>query len=234
VVVATDEVTVRAPQRRHWQELRTARGTTPQGYRYLRGTGAAFLAQWSLFLLLGGDPAQGLRTVLGDGARWIRDCFQWRVVLLWQQAELILDWYHRKKQCYQLPRMLCRGRTAKQELLKLLLRHLWHGQGDLALALLQRYRPQTKNEEKRDELIGYIQKNRQAIPHSCERRQHRQCNGSAHAEKANDVLVARRQKHQGMPWSLATSDALCALKIFMLHGGWDLYWQHSQVLPLAS
>ena len=40
-----------------------------------------------------------------------------------------------------------------------------------------------------------------------------------HGEKANGLLVARRQKHQGMHWSLATSDGLAALKTLVLNHG---------------
>jgi hypothetical protein len=82
-------------------------------------------------------------------------------------------------------------------------------------------------------LINYL-KNRQAyIPNYRERRAQRQYIGSAHVEKGNDLIVARRQKHQGMHWSEKTSDALAALRTLMLNDGWDLYWQKHQVLPLA-
>ena len=42
--------------------------------------------------------------------------------------------------------------------------------------------------------------------------------------KVDDNQV-RRQKHQGMHWSLNTSDSLCALKMLMLNHGWELYWK---------
>jgi hypothetical protein len=73
------------------------------------------------------------------------------------------------------------------------------------------------------------------LPNYKERRAQRQYTGSAHTEKANDLIVARRQKHQGMHWSEATSDALAALRTLLLNGGWDLReaWQKRQVLPLA-
>jgi hypothetical protein len=58
--------------------------------------------------------------------------------------------------------------------------------------------------------------------------------GGAHAEKANDLMVARRQKNKGMHWSQDTSDALAALKTLMLNGGWDLYWHSRHVLPLVA
>jgi hypothetical protein len=135
VVAATDEGPVRAPQRRHGQDLRTARVTPSQGSRYRSGTGEAFLTPLSLLLLLGGYPTQGLLTVWGDGARGIQDFCARRGVRLGQQAELILAWYPRKQQCDQLTRMLWRGRKTTQELLKLLLRHWGHGEVDLALIL---------------------------------------------------------------------------------------------------
>jgi len=42
--------------------------------------------------------------------------------------------------------------------------------------------------------------------------------------KVDDNQV-RRQKHQGMHWSLNTSDSLCALKTLMMNHGWELYWK---------
>ena len=67
-----------------------------------------------------------------------------------------------------------------------------------------------------------------------QRRIDRQERGSAHVEKANDLIVARRQKNRGMQWSAATSDALAALRTLMLNGGWDRYWQQREVLPLVA
>ncbi len=58
--------------------------------------------------------------------------------------------------------------------------------------------------------------------------------GSGQVEKANDLIVARRQKNRGMQWSAATSDALAALRTLMLNGGWDRYWQLREVLPLLA
>ncbi len=57
--------------------------------------------------------------------------------------------------------------------------------------------------------------------------------GGGHAEKAYDLIVARRQKHNGRHWSEETADSLAALKTLMPNEGWDLYWQERKVLPLA-
>jgi len=53
-------------------------------------------------------------------------------------------------------------------------------------------------------------------------------------EKANDLIVARRQKNRGMQWSQVTSDALAASRTLMLNGGWAQYWQQREVLPLLA
>ena len=46
--------------------------------------------------------------------------------------------------------------------------------------------------------------------------------------------MARRQKRGGMHWSLETSDGLAALRTLVLNGGWERYWMHGEVLPLAE
>jgi hypothetical protein len=45
---------------------------------------------------------------------------------------------------------------------------------------------------------SYLSDRRAYLPNYKARRTQRQYIGSAHAEKANDLLIARRQKHQGM------------------------------------
>ena len=48
--------------------------------------------------------------------------------------------------------------------------------------------------------------------------------GSAIVEKANDLLVARRQKHSSMQWTRKGGDALLALKTIQINEEWDNYW----------
>ena len=231
VVASVDDIVVRRPEKRRFLELGTAFVRTASGYRYLSGSIELVLQQLFLLLSLSGG-LQTKITLLGDGARWISRFFQERLAA-WPLAALLLDWYHCRKKCYDLTSLICRGRQAKAELLGGLLKHLWRGQVQEAIAILEQYRPQAKNLEKLTELINYL-KNRQAyIPNYRERRAQRHYIGSAHVEKGNDLIVARRQKHQGMQWSEQTSDALAALRTLMLNGGWDLYWQKHQVLPLA-
>jgi hypothetical protein len=232
VVASVDEVVVRRPEKRRFLELGTAYVRTAEGYRYLSGSIEMVLRQLFLLLMLCGGSAKTKVVLLGDGARWISRFFLERLAT-WPMAALFLDWYHCRKKCYDLTSLICRGRKAKAELLGLLLKHLWRGQVQDALDILEEYRPQAKNIEKLDELVNYLSNRCKFIPNYRERRAQRQYIGSAHVEKGNDLIVARRQKHQGMHWSEQTSDALAALRTLILNGGWDLYWQKHQVLPLA-
>jgi len=107
--------------------------------------------------------------------------------------------------------------------------------GDVAAAtaLLDGYRPQAKDEAIVDTLIAYLQARQEWIPNYRQRRVDQQYVGSGHVEKANDLIVGRRQKRRGMQWSRETGEALAALRTLLLTGGWDRYWQR-EVLPLVT
>jgi len=231
-LAVVDEVLTRKPEKRRFWQLRTARVATDEGYRYISGHGDSFLRHLLVLTLLCLGSHRSL-LLIADGAGWIRDFFT-QMLSRVPNKQMILDWYHLHKKCYDLTSMLCKGRQAKAELLLQLHRHLWRGQVDAAIDLLQAYRPQAKNDSALDKLISYLRERQAYIPNYSQRRRDRAYIGNGHAEKANDLIVARRQKNQGMHWSLETSDALAALKTLMLNGGWDLYWCERQVLPLVS
>lgn len=230
-IAATDDVEVRPPERKRKLYIRTARVATQEGFRYLSGRGNAVLDQLYLLLLLCGG-LHGWITLLGDGARWIRNFFTDRLAVF-TRKELVLDWYHLLKKCYNLTSMICPGRKAKISLMRRLLPCLWRGQVTEAVELAIAYRPDCRNEEKLDELINYLSARAPYIVNYKERRAKRLYIGSGHAEKACDLIVSRRQKHKGMHWSEETADGLAALKTLMLNRGWDLYWQERKILPLA-
>lgn len=232
IIASTDEVLTRKAEKRCYWELRTARVATAQGYRYLNGLGDGFVQLLLVFILLCGGTSAKQVLILADGAKWVRH-FYLLLCAHVPTAQLILDWFHLQNKCYQFCAMICSGKKAKATLLGTLYYHLWRGQLEAAIQALTQYRPQAKSEEKLDELLAYLEARRPFIPDYQARRRQRQFIGSGQAEKANDLIVARRQKHQGMHWSLATSDALATLKTLNLNQGWNLYWQDRQVLPLA-
>jgi len=232
VVATTDEVLTRKMLRRHFNELHTARVVTTEGGRYLSGTGETF-ASLLLVLILLCAGQQRLVVLLADAARWIQSFFA-VLASVHSHSSMILDWFHLRKRVGELASMICQGRKAKAALLRPLLRHLWRGEVEQAEALLEAYRPQARNGERLEELIGYLRDRQPYIPNYRERRRACEYIGSGHVEKANDLIVAKRQKGAGMHWSIETSDALAALRTLMLNGGWERYWQHREVLPLVA
>jgi hypothetical protein len=232
VLLTVDEVLTCRPAAGHFLELRTARLMTEHGSRYLSGIGGAFLQRLHVAVLLSLGPLNSL-LLIADGARWIRSFFTDTLAALLDKT-MLLDWQHLKQKCYDLSSRICRGKLAKAQLLRRLYRCLWRGDVAGALAVLEAERPQAKNAAKLDELRAYLQARESWIPNYRQRRIERKYIGSAHVEKANDLIVARRQKNRGMQWSEATSDALAALRTLMLNGGWERYWQEREVLPLLA
>ncbi len=238
VVASADEVLTRRPQRRQFWELRTARVATAEGYRYVSGTGATFLATLAVLCALCQSTPTGAAprpvVFLADGGRWLRDFFA--ATLAPRGATLILDWYHLHHRCYQVATQVCRDKPTRVRFLGTMGRLLWRGDVDGAIAAAEAFRPEAKAppDPRRpaplDEWITYLEARRTAIP--CYRERHRQCQyiGSGQAEKANDLLVARRQKNQGMHWSEETSVALMRLRTLRLNGDWDRYW-HQCTFP---
>jgi len=232
VLLTIDEVLTRKPEAGHFLELRTARIVTEAGSRYLSGIGAVLLQRLQLALLLCVGPLSSL-LLIADGARWIRNFFTETLADL-KDKTMLLDWHHLKQKCYELSSRICKGKAAKARFLRRLYRRLWHGDVVGAMAGLEAERPESKNEAKLDELIAYLRARQPWIPNYRQRRIEQRYVGSGHVEKANDLIVARRQKNRGMQWGEATSDALAALRTLMLNGGWERYWQHRAVLPLVA
>lgn len=128
------------------------------------------------------------------------------------QVSVILDWYHLKKKCRELLSMASKGSQIRNAILEELMPLLWHGLVDQAIDYLSHIAAdQIKNDDERKHLMSYLEKNRGMIPVYAVRRELGLRNSSNRGEKANDLLVAARQKHHGMSWSKAGSVALASV-----------------------
>jgi len=110
--------------------------------------------------------------------------------------------------------------------LSALLSDLWHGKVNEALTRLSVLVDHCRNQAKLTELRSYISSRKDSIPDYGLRRLNCQYNGSGIVEKANDLLVARRQKNTSMQWTRRGGDALLAFKTSILNNQWDSYWVH--------
>jgi len=126
--------------------------------------------------------------------------------------QIILDWYHLEKRCKEQLSLALEGRAMRNALLDALFPFLWHGCVDSAIAMLQAVDSTTiKNQQALADLIGYLERNRPYIPCYSVRKRLGLWNSSNRGEKANDLLVSDRQKHNGMSWSKPGSVALAAV-----------------------
>ena len=108
--------------------------------------------------------------------------------------------------------MAMKGRHLRNEVLGKLMPLLWYGLVDQAIDYLSHLpEDQIKNPDEQLHLMTYLGKNRPMIPVYAVRRELGLRNSSNRGEKANDLLVAARQKHNGMSWSKSGSVALASV-----------------------
>jgi Rad3-related DNA helicase len=140
--------------------------------------------------------------------------------------QVILDWYHLEKRCKEQLSLALKGRVIRNSLLEQLLPCLWHGCVDRALALLQTVDPdQIRNQDALETLMGYLERNRPYLPCYAVRKQLRLRNSSNLGEKANDLVVSDRQKHNGMSWSKPGSTALAAVTALVRNQEYKRWFQ---------
>ena len=126
--------------------------------------------------------------------------------------KIILDWYHLDKKCQQRLSMALKGKQIRNKVLEELLAWLWIGNVDQAMTYLRGLDPNdVKDADHIEKLIGYFSRNLCFIPCYALRQQLGLRVSSNPVEKANDLLVSNRQKHNGMSWSASGSSSLATL-----------------------
>ena len=147
---------------------------------------------------------------------------------------VILDWYHLKKRCQEYLSMSFKSKEEKKRTLQKLLRILWAGNVTEAILYLQNLNPGVLRPNHRvTDLTGYLEKHREHIPSYALRAELGLRNSSNRVEKENDLVVAQRQKHNGMSWSTVGSGALAQITALSING--ELYdWLRNSDLPAVS
>jgi hypothetical protein len=167
-----------------------------------------------------------------DGQRSLQDAilrfFSWHPHLtLW------LDWFHVVKKFKEDLSLACRGREIRNRHLKNLLTLLWFGLIDKAQAYLAAM-PATdlKDDQAIARLIAYLERNRKWIPCYAMRSKLGLPNSSNPAERCNNLVTAKRQKHHGMSWSKKGSYALTSLAAVTLNGA-TRQWIENRTIPFT-
>lgn len=163
-----------------------------------------------------------------DGARDIKRNLE--EVFSFHPYIAILDWYHLKKKCQELLSMALRGKEKRNEVLEKLLRILWTGNVDGALDYLKALPSSAvKNPKWLEEQAAYLERKRENITCYAVRAKMELRNSSNPVEKANDILVAQRQKHNGMAWSPNGSGALAAIAMLYQNNEADLWFNQEEL-----
>jgi hypothetical protein len=159
-----------------------------------------------------------------DGAQCIR-CRLRR--LFGKDVMIILDWYYsggepltEKIRLYSS--RLGLSKSIKESHITEMLRYLWNGQPINAL-IYSDVMIETKNVVILEELQQYILKHQDEICNYGYRKVIGKVIGSGKGEKANDQLVAHRQKKKGQSWSQKGSGALTVLKTLEINNQWNNY-----------
>lgn len=228
--VAMDDVTVprqkeegritNPPKRKVKQRVKNTVVCVFQGLGkyYLSATGVPQVLFILMAFLLNNNLLAGKSLVfLVDGAEDIRNgiikFFSWR------SYTVILDWFHIRKKFRERLSMAIKGKKVKKEILKNSIGLVWLGKVKEAIEYLRNIAEENiKNQEELDKLIAYLERNKKFIPCYALRKKLRLPNSSNRVEKANDLIVAQRQKCNGMSWSKVGSPALAKLTTLFLNG----------------
>jgi hypothetical protein len=158
--------------------------------------------------------------MISDGATNIRK----RLLEIFSVAiTVILDWYHLSKKVREFMSMIACNKVEKTLHLKILLPKLWQGQVTWVVEYLQN-QVQSKNAQKLEDLIGYLQKHQSEIIDYERRQKIGKTIGSGRVEKAVDQVIGHRQKQKGSSWRAQGSKSLAILKMLELNGQWQQSW----------
>ena len=187
------------------------------------------------FLLEHGLLSNRKLVIFTDGAAEIKTCVD--TIFAFCCHHIVLDWFHLKKHCYELLSMILKSgksnRNMRHNVMKCLMRILWVGNVAGAIQYLSELPSDcVKSEEKRQELIRYLQRKEPGIACYALRAYLGLRVSSNPVEKANDLIVAKRQKHQGMSWSYHGSWHFAALTALYVNDEAET-WHRSASLSFA-
>ena len=167
-----------------------------------------------------------------DGGRDIRYCIE-NIFKVYQPIE-VLDWFHLRKHCTEALSMSLKGgkanRSMQYELKRRLFRMLWSGNVQNAISYLQLLdKSSLKPGDRINELVGYLKKNESRIVCYALRRRLELQVSSNKVEKANDLIVASRQKGDSMSWSREGSWGLANVTVKYLNNEGDTYREEGTI-----
>jgi hypothetical protein len=139
-----------------------------------------------------------------------------------------------KKKCKELISSALKGtKEQRKEVTQSLLRMLWVGNVKEAISYLKGFdESRIKSSYWLGELTGYLERKEAQIACYALRQGLGLRISSNRVEKANDLLVAQRQKHNGMSWSFEGSGSLASITMVALNNDMD-QWLRTKSLSFS-
>ena len=167
-----------------------------------------------------------------DGGKDIRKCIN--DLFAFCTHQVVLDWFHLKKHCLEWLSMSLNGGKQNREMQYTVRRQLFHilwaGNVEGAIAYLESLdSSKIKNRQRLDELISYLRNKDPEIACYAVRRSLGLRISSNRVEKANDLIVAERQKGKGMSWSRQGSWSLANITTMYLNHEADLWHREGTI-----
>ena len=161
-----------------------------------------------------------------DGAIVIKDSIE--KYFGFYKYNLNLDWYHVEDHIYRIASMAFKGSKEFKRLINWeIKRRLWPGNYDDTVEYINSLNPKhVKSPEKFQELLAYLERKKPFLYCYALRKEEGYLNASSPVEKSNDLLVAQRQKHNSMSWSVLGSGALAIISALRLNGELSCWVKH--------
>ena len=158
-------------------------------------------------------------------------CFSW-----YANIGIILDWYHLAKKCKEQLSMGMKGGDLRNMIVDQLLPLLWRGLTDRAITLLCDIdSADIKNMAVIEKLKEYLRRNKPYIPCYAIRKELGLSNSSCKGEKANDLIVSKRLKHNGMSWSKRGSTTLASISALKRNDEYKMWFEKGVIeMKLAA
>jgi hypothetical protein len=150
--------------------------------------------------------------ILTDGAKYLKRA----IAIHFPKAIPLLDIYHLKKNIFELIPRDCLVATRITEA-------IYSYSPSRLISLIKDYLvTDEKSLEKKEKLLGYIRRNADALRNHRDKRT--RVHGSAMAEKAVDLLVARRFKGRGMSWTPEGLETILRFQVLDYNNELEGYW----------
>jgi hypothetical protein len=169
-----------------------------------------------------------------DGARNIHSEIE--KMFSFTSYKILLDWYHLEKRFAEQFSLAFMGSKIRNEQLNIIRPLLWYGKVDAAIGHLQKVDPRLLKPKKEgkdktilEELIDYLKRVRTCIPNYALRKKLHLRNSSNLGEKANDLVVAARQKKQGMSFSQTGSKMLATVRCACQNGEHGVWAKKNEI-----